>query len=214
MVFNARKATTMASEREKLFEDIPLLTRGLLTSERAQALRDAAETDPELQRAIEQDQHLEQWLGDYDTPEPVDGYKLRFWQRFHEERVSGASAGKWMLRLVAPAVAALVVGLGIFIFMGPDDTPNANVPQTATDKSDDLLPGIPEVGAEPQVDWEYLTDEIPHERGDLSPEDWELLRELDKSGYSDLDTIRQPEDLRLVDDLELLKNISEQEDQE
>lgn len=203
-------------------EDIPELVRGRLDPARAQEILRAAETDPELRRAIGSERQLERLLEAYDVPEPSAALEGAFWRRFHEARVMGdESVGTrstaWLLKLVGPLAAGVLIAIGVVAFYNNSSQPENEPVKTSEDK-----PADPEGEVVlPEDDWDdlgYMAEAPerlePGKNERLSVSDLEMLKKLDADGFLALDRIQQPEDLTLVDELELLKQIDRAEERE
>lgn len=203
-------------------EDIPELVRGRLDPARAQEILRAAETDPELRRAIGSERQLERLLEAYDVPEPSAALEGAFWRRFHEARVMGdESVGTrstaWLLKLVGPLAAGVLIAIGVVAFYNNPSQPENEPVKTSEDK-----PADPEGEVVlPEDDWDdlgYMAEAPerlePGKNERLSVSDLEMLKKLDADGFLALDRIQQPEDLTLVDELELLKQIDRAEERE
>lgn len=203
-------------------EDIPELVRGRLDPARAQEILRAAESDQELRRAIGSERQLERLLEAYEVPAPSAALEGAFWRRFHEAKVLGdESVGTrrtaWLLKLVGPLAAGVLIAVGIVAFYDPPAAPENEPIKSAEDKPEDT-------GSEvvlPDDDWDdlgYMAEAPerlePGKNERLSVADLELLKKLDADGFLALDRIQQPEDLTLVEDLELLKQIDRAEDRE
>lgn len=194
-----------------LQQDIAAFARGTLDPERARELLAAAEHDPQLKLAITQEQTLEQWLGFYDVPELSEGFQGRFWKRFHEGKVYGETAGSrggLLLKLAGPIAAALLIGVGIFMFMNGDDSPPVtDPPETiAEDDADDT--------AEVEFDeFDYLAHGEPADKTDraLDLEELRQLKLLADTAFSELERVQNPDDLGLIQDQDLLEQLAARE---
>lgn len=202
-------------------EDIPELVRGRLDPARAGEILRAAETDESLRRAIGSERELERLLEAYEVPAPSAALQGAFWRRFHEAKVLGdESVGSrrtvWLLKLVGPLAAGVLIAIGIVAFYNPGSTP---VDPARTAQEDPEKTGNPPVFDEPDEELDdlgYLADVAerlePRKNENLSAADLETLRKLDTDAFLALDRIQQPEDLSLVDELELLQAIDRAED--
>lgn len=191
-------------------EDLPELIRGRLDPGRAGEILRAAEHDSELREAIEQERTLERWLEYYEVPEIDAGFERRFWNRFHEEK-TGRSAS-WLFKLVGPLAAGVLIAVGIILFVNNDDAP-ANTPTTAVQpvESDDP---VEESVIEVQWDdseFEYIAVGETPTRERLDLETLELLKTLDDPAFLALDNLERPDDMAVIDDLELLTKLAEDE---
>ncbi|MCL4729169.1 MAG: hypothetical protein KJ044_01860, partial [Planctomycetes bacterium] len=119
---------------------------------------------------------------------------------------------------VGPLAAGVLIAVGVIAFYDnpgrEPDNPGQTAEQTRPDNRSPVV-------TEPDDDWDdlgYLAE--AHDRIDparldrLSANDLELLRKLDADAFLALDRIQQPEDLALVEDLELLRQIDRAEDRE
>jgi len=204
-------------------DDIPELVRGRLNPARAGEILRAAESDQELRRAIGSERQLERLLEAYEVPEPSAALQGAFWRRFHEAKVVGdESVGSrrtaWLLKLVGPLAAGVLIAIGIVAFYNPGNSP-LDPGKTAEDNKPPA--NAPAVVDEPDEDWDdlgYLVDAPerlePGKNERLSLSDLELLKKLDADAFLALDRIQQPEDIALVDDLDLLRAIDRAEERE
>lgn len=201
---------------EQYREELPLLVRGALPDTRAREILAAAETDAALRRAIAEERALERVLDDYEVPELSAGFEARFWKRFHtgkalgDESVGGRNSR--LLRLVGPLAAGLLIAAGLLLFYrgepaGPGPVPVAeggNAPSANT------APEVASQAVEDLDEMDYLAGglDLP-ERADkkLDLETLELMKRLDDKAFLDLDHIEHPDDIALVNELELLSGI-------
>lgn len=189
---------------QEYYEDLPLLARGKLPPERAAEILRAAQADPALRAAIESERALEEILDLYQPPEPSVTLQGRFWKRFHEgEAVSRTG---WWLKLAGPLAAGVLVTIGIIMFFRGDDAPVDTTPQAAEEDADD----------DAEIDWTDIESyaagpQTAPEGRKLSAEDLALLRTLNDKAFLALDNVEQPEDLTLMDDLELLRALDRAE---
>ena len=193
---------------EKYREDLPELIRGRLDPARAGEILHAAEHDAELRAAIEQERSLERWLEYYEVPEPAAGFERRFWNRFHEEKVAPGRAG-WLFKLVGPLAAGVLIAVGVILFVNEDDPP-VNEPTTAENPVETETPVI-------EVEWddsefEYIAGGEPPLTSDrLDLETLEMLKALDDPAFLALDNLERPDDMAVIDELELIAELSEDE---
>jgi hypothetical protein len=198
---------------EKYREDLSDFIRGRLDVARAQEILKAAEDDEVLRAAIESERSLERWLDYYEVPE-VEGLEGRFWQRFHEEKLIGGKRSLWLMKLVGPLAAAVLIAIGVIVFVnngdeGADPADNTPVADTETE-----APAL-DVTFE-DSEWDYLVGAPApvgeNVRGDkLDAEALATLRTLDNPAFVALDDLSQPEDLAVIDDLDLLTQLAEDE---
>ncbi len=183
-------------------DDLPAFARGTLDTGRTRALLEAAKQDTQLQRAIEQERALERWLEAYEVPGPAADLPARFWRRFHQGRVQ---SGGRLLRLIAPAAAAILVAAGLWLFIQEDDSPApADTPVVAEVEDDAVF-------------FEYLAD--PDSGADQSDqptpqpteEELALLKLLSDPAFAELDKVPHPDDLLLVQDHELVTELAARE---
>ncbi len=201
---------------EHYHEDIPQLVRGRLDPQRAAEILRAAENDQTLRHAIAQERSLESLLDLYDVPEPSAALEGSFWRRFHESRVMndvsvGGRRTAWMLKLVGPLAAGVLIAVGIVTLYNrdgekeqPQDTPE----HTAQD------PGNATLVVEDD-DWDELAyfagvSERPEPKR-LDADALETMKQLDHPAFLILDDLAQPEDLGLVDNLEVLQALDRAE---
>ena len=202
------------SAYEQYREDLPELIRGRLEPGRAAEILAAAQQDETLRNALEQERTLERWLEYYEVPEPSEGFQGRFWRKFGEERVVEGRRAVWLMRMVGPLAAAILIAIGVIVFVNNGDTP---APINGTASTEDAG----EQPAELEVTWaedEYsyvIGDTVPDanqpKREKLSAEDLELMKKLDASAFLPLDDLERPEDMQVIDDLELLTELAEEE---
>jgi hypothetical protein len=201
------------SAYEKYREDLPEFIRGRLDVARAQEILKAAEDDEVLRAAIESERSLERWLDYYEVPE-APGLEGRFWQRFHEEKLIGGKRSLWLMKLVGPLAAAVLVAIGVIVFVNNGDEgadPAGNTPVADTETEAPAL----DVTFE-DSEWDYLVGApVPvgeNGRGDkLDAEALATLRMLDNPAFVALDDLSQAEDLAVIDDLDLLTQLAEDE---
>ncbi|MBX3461309.1 MAG: hypothetical protein KF696_15295 [Planctomycetes bacterium] len=190
-------------------DDLQAFVRGTLEPNRAQALLAAAQHDPELRKAIEQERTLEQWLDIYEVPELSPGFQGRFWKNFHERKLYGETPGRsgLLLKLVGPVAALLLVGVGIFMFLRDGDAP-ANTPVEVADDAADSDAEEIEFN-----EFEYLVADEPAPARAEKPslEELRLLRQLADPAFADLDRVGAPEDLDLIRERELLEKLAARE---
>jgi hypothetical protein len=204
------------SAYEKYREDLPELIRGRLDPGLAGEILAAAQEDETLRNAIEQERTLERWLEYYEVPEPSEGFQSRFWRRFGQERVVDARGAVWLMRLVGPLAAAILIAVGVIAFINTGDDP-APIDDTASTE---------DAGEEPELEVTWPEDEFDHiisgtvpsdtegetsRRKTLSAEDLELMKALDNSAFLPLDDLDRPEDMTVIDDLDLLTKLAEGE---
>jgi hypothetical protein len=199
------------SAYEKYREDLPDFIRGSMDVARAQEILKAAEDDEVLRAAIESERSLERWLDYYEVPN-APGLEGRFWKRFHEEKLVGGKRSLWLMKLVGPLAAAVLIAIGVIVFVNNGDE--------GTDPADDTPVAEVEVDA-PEVTWEdnewdYLVGAPApvgeSARGDkLDAEALAAMRTLDNPAFVALDDLAQPEDLAVIDDLDLLTQLAEDE---
>lgn len=201
------------SAYETYREDLPELIRGRLDPARAAEILEAAKHDETLRNALEQERSLERWLDYYEVSEPAQGFEGRFWRRFHEEQVADAAHRRsaLLLKLVGPLAAAVLIAIGVIAFVdnGEDE------PQTApiTAHKEDPKP------VEVEVSWDddeftYIAQPLdePRRADKLSAEDLELMKSLDNAAFLPLDDLDRPEDLAVIDDLDLLTRLAEEDE--
>lgn len=187
-------------------EDLPELIRGRLDPGRAAEILRAAEHDAELREAIEQERTLERWLEYYEVPEIDAGFERRFWNRFHEEK-TGRSAS-WLFKLVGPLAAGVLIAVGIILFVNNDDAPIDNTPKTAENQTPEDDGGVIELEFS---EAEYVVGVETDEPRKLDLETLELLKALDDPAFLALDNLERPDDMAVIDDLELLTKLAEDE---
>jgi hypothetical protein len=196
------------SAYETFREDIPEFIRGRLNAERAAALLKAAEDDEVLRAAIESERSLERWLDYYEVAEPA-GLEGRFWRRFHEEKVVAGRRSLWLLKLAGPLAAAVLIAVGVILFINDEETPPPDPNPITVGNTDDSL----------EVTWDDVEFDIlsgvptePDARGDkLDAEALATMRALDNPAFLALDDLAQPEDLAVIEDFDVLKQIAEEE---
>lgn len=198
-------------------EDLPELIRGRLDSARAAEILRAAESDAELREAIEQERTLERWLEYYEVPELDAGFERRFWNRFHEDKVAG-SRGAWMFKLIGPLAAGVLIAIGIIIFMNNDETSVQPEEPTTAEANKPGGPEGNEDGGEVELDLEAFNEgeyvvgvDTALDRSKLDLDTLELLKALDDPAFLALDNLERPEDMAVIDELELLSKLAEDE---
>ncbi|MCB9893048.1 MAG: hypothetical protein H6839_01205 [Planctomycetes bacterium] len=203
------------SAYEQYREDLPELIRGRLEPGRAGEILEAAKTDETLRNALEQERSLERWLDYYEVPEPSEGFQGRFWRRFSEERVIEGRRTVWLIRLVGPLAAAILIAIGVIVFVNNGDTPPQVNGGTASVDDAGVEPESVEV-TWPEDEFDYVIgstvpDTQQPRRETLSAEDLALMKQLDNAAFLPLDDLERPEDVQVIDDLELLTELSEEE---
>jgi hypothetical protein len=203
------------SAYETYRDDLPELIRGRLDPARAAEILEAAKHDQTLRNALEQERSLERWLDYYEVAEPAQGFEGRFWRRFHEEQLADTvrRRSSWLLKLVGPLAAAVLIAIGVIAFV--DNGEDIPEPAPITAGVEDPKP------AEVEVSWDddeitYITGVAepitdPRRADKLSAEDLELMKALDNAAFLPLDDLERPEDLAVIDDLELLIQLTEDE---
>jgi len=199
------------SSYEQFRDDIPEFVRGHLDVVRAAELLKAAEQDEVLRAAIEQERSLERWLDFYEVPEPAAGFENRFWRRFHDEHTIAGRGSLWLVKLIGPIAAAVLIAIGVIVFVNNDEeapqdkTAEVEAPQDTPaevswdDSEFDYIAGGP-----------TLVEDVM--RGDkLDAEALATMKTLDNAAFLALDDLDRPEDLAVMDDLELLTQIAEGE---
>ena len=189
-------------------DDLPEFIRGKLDVARASELLKAAEDDEVLRAAIESERSLERWLDYYEVPEPA-GLESRFWRRFHDEKLVGGKRSLWLLKLAGPLAAAVLIAIGVILFIDNDEPTTPEVTPIAETEDAPAL----------EVTWEddefdYITGgpTEPEGRGDkLDAEALATMRTLDNPAFIALDDLDRAEDLAVIDDLELLTQLAEDE---
>lgn len=201
---------------EQYHEDIPQLVRGSLDPQRAAEILRAAQSNEALRHAIARERSLESLLDLYDVPEPSAGLEGAFWRRFHESRVMddvsvGGRRTAWMLKLVGPLAAGVLIAVGIVTLYNRDgDTDlQPNPPQRAAQE-----PANNTIVVEDD-DWDELAyfagvSERPEPKR-LDADALETMKQLDHPAFLILDDLAQPEDLGLVDNLEVLQALDRAE---
>jgi hypothetical protein len=207
----------MSGALEKYRDDLPELIRGRLDPDRAGEILRAAGQDAELREAIESERSLERWLEYYEVPEPAAGFERRFWARFHEERVAGGRSG-WLLKLAGPLAAGVLIALGVILFVNTGDDPGNGGGTTAdTRDAGGETGGVSDDVSEIEIDWddtefEYIAGGRPDgaaERLDLRT--LELLKALDDPAFLALDDLQRPDDMLVIDELDLIAQLAEDE---
>lgn len=204
---------------EKYRDHLPGYVRGRLTGpgataeERALAaeIEAAAARDPALQQAIREETRLDEWLDAYKTPEISADFERRFWHRFHHGKLTGETGG-WggrIVKLAGPVAAAALIAVALVMFWNGGQVTPLNV--TIGDK-----PVFVDAGDDDQVsddeDWSPyygVGDADDRLVRKLDLESLRTMKQLDNEAFLPLDNLSHPDDLRLVDDLETLKNIDE-----
>lgn len=192
-------------------QDIADLALGKLSEERATALLAAARQDPNLMRALREEEALEKLLDLYEFPEIPKGLEKRFWERFQQEKLEGETLGSgrtWWLRIAAPVAAAILLAIGL-IYLPPDTPTNDPV----------KVGGNPpvETPVEPEAEEDLVlpllgADEPSDKPRELKPEELKLLKAMDDARLQALGDLQDPEDVRLVDTLETLETIEPQKE--
>ena len=201
------------SAYEKYREDLPELIRGRLDPERAGEILAAAQHDEVLRGAIEGERTLERWLEYYEIPEVSEGFQARFWRQFHEEKVVAGRRSVWLMRLVGPLAAAVLIAVGVILFVNNDTSPPINDTAQTDDAGEGTDTGDPVevVWEQDEIDYVIGGEDVTPTREKLSADDLELMRALDDSAFLPLDDFDRPEDVGVIDDLELLKQLAEEE---
>ena len=192
--------------KDDFHDDLAALIAGELPQTRVREILARAESDPVLARALAQEKSLDRLLNFYEVPEPSAALRKQFWTRFHSEKLLGqsgmveSSRGRLWLKLAGPIAAALVITLGLIFWPNgrgqgpglPDNTPVAE----NTDDGDDLI--------------EVMYGSAPE---DTSPNAEQLrhLKLLDDARLAALDAIQQPDDLKLIDQFDLLSELDDEE---
>jgi len=204
------------SAYETYRDDLPELIRGRLDPARAAEILEAAKGDETLRNALEQERSLERWLDYYEVAEPAQGFEGRFWRRFHEEQLADAASRRsiWLLKLVGPLAAAVLIAIGVIAFV--DNGEDVPEPAPITAHKEDPKP------VEVEVSWDddeitYITGVAapltePSRADKLSAEDLELMKALDNAAFLPLDDLDRPEDLAVIDDLDLLTKLAEEDE--
>ncbi|MCB9933928.1 MAG: hypothetical protein H6841_10955 [Planctomycetes bacterium] len=205
------------SAYETYREDLPELIRGRLVPARAAEILEAAKHDETLRNALEQERSLERWLDYYEVAEPAQGFEGRFWRRFHEEQLADAASRRsaWLLKLVGPLAAAVLIAIGVIAFVDNGDDEQGGGTDTAQSDGGEKAPA-------PEVTWDedefdYITGVTeplvePRRADKLSAEDLELMKALDNAAFLPLDDLDRPEDLAVIDDLDLLTKLAEEDE--
>ena len=195
-------------------QDLPAFVRGTLEPQRARDLLEAAEHDARLREAVEQERALEQWLELYEVPEPSDGLSARFWRRFHNEKAfgeEGSGRAVWLLKLAGPLAAAVLIAAGLILFLGREDGTGSKDNVAITN------PGTPD---DDVSDEEFINQFVEGEQestqaqtdGDSIPlEELRLMKQLADPAFSELDLVPHPDDVPLIEDHELLKELAAEE---
>lgn len=203
------------SAYRKYKEDLPEFIRGRLDRDFAHEIAQAAETDTELREAIEEERALDRILALYEVPEPAEGFERRFWERFHESRTIGEHSGGagWLLKLAGPVAACVLIAIGVILFVKDD----GQTPVNDTEKTAQTGPGDDAEDA-PAVTWDesefdYLAGDAvsADTTRDIDTATLEELKALDDARFSPLDNMERPEDLLVIDELDLLNEIAELE---
>jgi hypothetical protein len=187
---------------DQFAEDIPAFVRGKLEPARAKQIADAAQQDQRLKRAIEEERALDRWLEYYEVPEPTAGLSATFWKRFYASR---GGSGTLLIKLAGPIAAAVMIALGLILFINTEDAPTDDPATTA------------EVPNEPEADdefhfFDYLANgDEPREVNAPTVEELALLKQLDDPAFAELDKLRHPDDLMLIQDQELLAELAAKE---
>lgn len=204
------------SAYETYRDDLPELIRGRLDPERAAEILEAAKGDETLRNALEQERSLERWLDYYEVAEPAQGFEGRFWRRFHEEQLADAASRRsaWLLKLVGPLAAAVLIAIGVIAFV--DNGEDEPEPAPITAHKEDPKPVEVEVSWD-EDEFDYITGVTapltePSRADKLSAEDLELMKALDNAAFLPLDDLDRPEDLAVIDDLDLLTKLVEEDE--
>ncbi|MDC1141547.1 hypothetical protein OAU50_00515 [Planctomycetota bacterium] len=200
-------------------DDLPALVRGRLSPVREQEIRQAAEADPELARAIGEEQALEGFLDSLKTPEVSADFRQRFWKRFYTTgEATGGVRASWV-RLAGPIAAMLVLALGVYIFaFNGDETVPPNPIADGTTEDEPILDttadeASPAAAAVQEIDFSFATDRPDDKNRTLTLEELELLKALDRAEFVHLDSIDSSEDMALLEDLSLLLEIDAEDGQ-
>jgi hypothetical protein len=201
----------MAGSYETFREDLPDFIRGRLEFERASELLKAAEHDEVLRAAIEQERSLERWLDYYEAPELSDGFEGRFWRKFQEERVVAGRSSLWLVRLIGPIAAAVLIAVGVIVFINNEEDPQTPVVKTA-EVLETEDPSMEVTWGESEFDYiagapNAVEDVVRGEKLDATA--LATMKTLDNAAFLALDDLDRPEDLAVVDDLELLTELAE-----
>lgn len=192
------------------YEDLPELARGSLSPARAAEILRAAQADPALMRAIAAERSLESLLEHYEIEGPSPGLAARFWARFHGEDatpVVGSRRAAWGLRLAGPLAAGVLLAIGLIVFLRPDSPP-PDPGQAALEQ-----PAPAPVDPDELEELRLLADAPARNGGqrELDLEALQLLRALDDDAFLPLDRVTQPENLALINELDLLKALDRAE---
>ncbi|MEE9312213.1 MAG: hypothetical protein V3V10_07335 [Planctomycetota bacterium] len=192
-------------------EDLPAFVRGQLSPALEQEIRSAAETDPQLAKAIREEIQLDSFLGSLMVPEISSDFRQRFWKRFYTD-----NARMPWLRLAGPIAAVLVLSLGVYLFVyGNEDpkpaTPIADIkeptPEDKTPNAKEVTPAVEE------IDFSFISDQPDDNKRKFSLEELELLKQLNSSEFVHLDKVENSGDIALVGNLSLLLEIDEEDGQ-
>lgn len=188
-------------------QDLPEFISGRLDAKRAGEIAQLAETDAELRQAIESERALDSVLELYEVDGPGNGFEDRFWREFHESRTLGGGAG-WLLKLAGPLAACVLLAIGAFLFMNLDSEETG---APLADSQDNAPAPVVEVTWE-ESEFDYLGGDAPDTQRRLDAETLSELKTLDDANFSPLDDMENPEDLLVIDNLELLNELAELED--
>lgn len=197
---------------EKYHEDLPELIRGRLDAGRAGEILRAAEQDSELRAAIEQERSLERWLEYYEVPAPGEGFEGRFWRRFHNEKMDESTGrAAWLFKLIGPLAAGVLIAVGIILFVNRDEPVQPAENTTAEQPTEIEEAPVLEVEWD-DSEFEYIAGgEQPDTHGRLDLETLELLKALDDPAFLALDDLARPDDMAVINELELLAQLAEDE---
>ncbi|MHC4839358.1 MAG: anti-sigma factor family protein [Planctomycetota bacterium] len=196
-------------------DDLPAFVRGQLSPEREQEIHSAARTDPELVRAIREEQALESFLDSLKVPEISSDFRQHFWKRFYAEN----SRTPW-IRLAGPIAAVLVLALGVYIFAyggesTPAEQPIAENGNSATEDTvvEDKGSPTPTAAAVQEIDFSFVEDRPDDKNRKLTLDELELLKALDNAEFVHLDKVTNSEDMELLNDLSLLLDLDAEDGQ-
>lgn len=195
-------------------EELPAFVRGQLSPAREQEIRTAAETDPQLAKAIHEEIQLESFLGSLRVPEISSDFRQQFWKRFYTEN----ARAPW-LRLAGPIAAVLVLSLGVYLFVYGNEDPKPETPIADTKepekepakKSEKEVTPASSTEVVEEIDFSFISDRPDDQRRKFSLEELEFLKQLNSSEFVHLDKIMNSEDMALITDLSLLLEIDELE---
>lgn len=195
---------------DSYYDDIPELVQGRLAPARAAEILRAAQTDEALRRTIDAERALESVLEMYESPQPSAALQGSFWRRFHEGRAEGGRRAAWALKLVGPLAAGVLILIGVVAFFRDSTDP---VPPPV-DSAQNSNPGD---AADADLDeLAYLGDVEPRQEIPALPKGPDLdaletMQKLNSEAFLPLDGIGTPENVPLVDNLELLKALDRAE---